>query len=80
MFITDEEIKETEEIPIDTSNTRVGFPPGNIIVSDPEILKNFRKNYLKARIDQRKNGKFGLMLLIFGFLFQAVVPLLKLFA
>ena len=74
IFVSDEEIEEYSNLPIEksTSNmtTEDSTNPKPVAVIDPDLFKEHRVRYIEYRRKERRNGRIGLALLIFGFVLQ----------
>lgn len=76
LFVSDEELNMLSKLPIEPSNSGMtGMTSGKNLpaaVTDPDKLKEYRTLYIKERETERKNGRKGLWLLIFGTALQVI--------
>jgi len=75
IFITDQELNLLAELPIEPSTSHMtGEITGKtltVAVTDIANIINYRKQYIEARQQERKNGRIGLFFLVIGSFFQA---------
>ena len=83
IFVTDEELNLLAELPIEQSTshmtgavTRATLP---VAVTDVKRLIEYRKRYIEARQQEKRNGRFGLAFLVAGSFLQVVGVILTLF-
>jgi len=80
IFVTDKELNFLAELPIEQSTTHMtgAISQANmpVAVTDVEKLNDYRKQYIGARKEERKNGQIGLWLLVVGAVLQVAGVLL----
>ncbi|MFA6554077.1 MAG: hypothetical protein WCS89_01065 [Candidatus Paceibacterota bacterium] len=76
LFISDKEIEDISEIPIEPSTTHFTSATSRKTLSgaltDVEKINRYRGDFIRRRRDERTNGKRGIYLVIVGFIIQAV--------
>ena len=76
IFITDKELDLLAELPLEPSTSHMtGEITGAILpvaVTDVGKINEYRKRYIKARKEERRNGRIGLGFLVAGSFLQAV--------
>lgn len=81
LFITNEEIDELSKLPLEpASGNLTGRVSGKnvaILGSDIEQIEQYREHFIQHRKMERTNGKRGLCLLLFGFVLQAIPPIVE---
>jgi hypothetical protein len=82
IFITDQELNLVAELPIEPSTShmtgevsRATLP---VAVTDVTKIDEYRKKYIEARKEERKNGKIGLGFLVAGSFLQVLGVILAL--
>lgn len=84
LFLTDEEINQLSELPIEetTSNmtTKSGINSPVLAVPDFSSVKNFKSLVIKERKHARQKGINGLKCIIAGFIIQGLVILFDIFS
>lgn len=75
LFISDNEIKQLSELPIEKSSTNLSTGDGiskPVALIPPVALDEYRKSIIQRRIGDRTEGKKGFAILIAGFGLQVV--------
>jgi len=76
IFITDDELRLLAELPLEPSTSHMtGELSGKtlpVAVTDVASLSKYRSRYIDARKNERRNGRYGLGLLVAGSILQVV--------
>lgn len=76
LFISDKEIEEISEIPIEPSTTNYTSATSrqNLsgAVTDITKINQYKNDFIKRRKSERTNGKRGINLIILGFVLQSI--------
>lgn len=76
VFITDGEIKQLSDLPIEESTSHMtGRESGDtkpIALTDVKELADYKDRFIKERNIEKKRGQTALRILIFGFILQIV--------
>lgn len=76
IFVTDRELDELSELPLEQSTTHMTGAESHqslrVAVTDVQKVQAYRERFMEARKEERSKGKLGLYLLVSGSGLQAL--------